>query len=68
MRTKPIVATLFVISLIVAAVVLTHMASQKGDAGAPKAQILVTTVQWRPTPNLTVGHGPVFTARFCVMN
>ena len=45
MRTKPIVATLFVISLIVAAVVLTHMASQKGDAGAPKAQILVTTVQ-----------------------
>ena len=42
MPTKPIVATLFVVSLVASAVVLTHMASQKGDA--PKAQILATTV------------------------
>jgi pilus assembly protein CpaB len=44
MRTKPIVAALFVVSLIVAAVVLTHLASQKGDTNAPKAQILVATL------------------------
>ena len=42
MPTKPIVATLFVVSLVASAVVLTHMVSQKGDA--PKAQILATTV------------------------
>ena len=44
MRAKPIVATLFVISLVAVAVVLTHMASQKGAASVPKTQILVATL------------------------
>jgi pilus assembly protein CpaB len=51
MRTKPLVTTLFVISLIVAAVVLTHMASQRGAANVPKAQVLVATL---PLPQGTL--------------
>jgi pilus assembly protein CpaB len=42
MRTKPLVTTLFVASLVVAAVASTHMLSQK-DTG-PKAYILATTM------------------------
>ena len=51
MRAKPIVTTLFVISLVVAAIVATHMASQKGAANVPKAQILVATL---PLPQGTL--------------
>jgi pilus assembly protein CpaB len=51
MRTKPIVAALFVVSLVVAAIVATHMASQKGAANVPKAQILVATL---PLPQGTL--------------
>jgi pilus assembly protein CpaB len=43
MRTKPIITTLFVGSLAVAAVVGTHILSQN-SAGGPKAQILVATL------------------------
>jgi pilus assembly protein CpaB len=43
MRTKPIVTTLFVGSLVVAAIAGTHMLSQKGG-GESKAQILVVTL------------------------
>ena len=43
MRTKPLVTTLFVGSVAVAAVVGAHMLAQKGDNG-PKTQILVTTM------------------------
>jgi pilus assembly protein CpaB len=42
MRTKPLVTTLFVASLVVAAVASTHMLSQKGTG--PKAYILATTM------------------------
>jgi pilus assembly protein CpaB len=42
MRTKPLVTTLFVASLVVAAVAGTHILSQKGTG--PKAYILVTTM------------------------
>ena len=49
-RTKPIVTTLFVGSLVIAAVALTHIMSQKGG-GEPKAQILVTTM---PLPQGTL--------------
>jgi pilus assembly protein CpaB len=51
MRTKPIVAMLFIASLVASAVVLTHMASQKGAANASKAQILVATL---PLPQGTL--------------
>jgi len=51
MRAKPVVATLFVVSLIAAAIVATHMASQKGAANVPKAQILVATL---PLPQGTL--------------
>lgn len=50
MRTKPLVTTLFVGSLIVAAVAATHMLSQS-SAGGPKAQILATTM---PLPQGTL--------------
>jgi pilus assembly protein CpaB len=43
MRAKPLVTTLFVGSLAVAAVVATHILSQN-SAGGPKTQILVTTM------------------------
>jgi pilus assembly protein CpaB len=43
MRAKPLVTTLFVGSLVIAAIAATHILSQKG-AGAPKAQILVATL------------------------
>jgi hypothetical protein len=36
MRAKPIVTTLFVGSLVIAAVVGTHMLAQKGDASGQK--------------------------------
>jgi pilus assembly protein CpaB len=51
MRAKPIVTTLFVGSLVVAAVVGTHMLAQKGDATAPKAYILATSM---PLPQGTL--------------
>jgi pilus assembly protein CpaB len=44
MRTKPIITTLFVGSLVVAAVAGTHMLSQKSVSGEPKAYVLATTV------------------------
>jgi pilus assembly protein CpaB len=44
MRAKPIVATLFVGSLVVAAVAGTHMLSQKGGAPVSNHQILVATL------------------------
>ena len=44
MRAKAIVTTLFVISLVIAAIVLTHIASQKVDSQEPKAQVLVATL------------------------
>jgi pilus assembly protein CpaB len=44
MRAKTVVTLLFVISLIVAAVAITHMMAQKGDATVPKTQILAATV------------------------
>ena len=50
MRAKPIVTTLFVGSLAIAAVAATHMLSQK-SAGQPKAQILAATV---PLPQGTL--------------
>ena len=43
MRTKPLVTTLFVGSLVVAAVAATHILSQD-NAGGPKAQILAATM------------------------
>jgi pilus assembly protein CpaB len=42
MRTKPLVTTLFVGSLVIAAVAATHMLAQK-NPGAPKAYILAAT-------------------------
>src|SRR5215831_15127776 len=51
MRTKPLVTVLFIISLVVAAVVATHILSQKGGTTAPKAQILVATL---PLPQGTL--------------
>src|SRR6266481_2023887 len=50
MRTKPLVTTLFVGSLVVVAVAGTHILSQKG-AGGPKAYILATTL---PLPQGTL--------------
>jgi pilus assembly protein CpaB len=50
MRAKPLVTTLFVGSLVVAAVACTHLLSQK-STGGPKAQILVTTM---PLPQGTL--------------
>ena len=50
MRAKPIVTTLFVGSLAIAAVAATHMLSQK-SAGQPKTQILAATV---PLPQGTL--------------
>jgi pilus assembly protein CpaB len=44
MRAKPIVAALFVGSLVVAAVAATHMMSQKGGAPVSNHQILVATL------------------------
>jgi pilus assembly protein CpaB len=44
MRTKPIVTTLFVGSLVVAAVAGTHILAERG-AGGPKAYILATTMR-----------------------
>jgi pilus assembly protein CpaB len=49
MRTKPLVTTLLVGSLVVAVVAATHMLSQ--NAGGPKAQILATTM---PLPQGTL--------------
>jgi pilus assembly protein CpaB len=43
MRTKPLVTTLFVGSLVVVAVAGTHMLAQKG-VGGPKAYVLATTM------------------------
>ena len=43
MRTKPLVTTLFVGSLVIAAVAATHILSQD-NAGGPKAQILAATM------------------------
>lgn len=43
MRAKPLVTTLFVGSVVIAAVVGTHILSQN-NAGGPKTQILVTTM------------------------
>jgi len=51
MRTKPIVTTLFVGSLVVAAVAGTHMLAKKGDSGEPKAYVLATTM---PLPQGTL--------------
>jgi pilus assembly protein CpaB len=50
MRTKPLVTTLFVGSLVVAAAAATHILSQN-SAGGPKAQILATTM---PLPQGTL--------------
>jgi pilus assembly protein CpaB len=50
MRTKPLVTTLFVGSLVVAAVAGTHILAQKGS-GQPTAQILVATL---PLPQGTL--------------
>jgi pilus assembly protein CpaB len=50
MRTKPLVTTLFVASLVVVAVAGTHMLAQKGS-GQPTAQILVATL---PLPQGTL--------------
>jgi pilus assembly protein CpaB len=50
MRTKPLVTTLFVGSLVVAVVAATHILSQN-VAGGPKAEILVTTM---PLPQGTL--------------
>src|ERR1700751_3488028 len=50
MRTKPLVTTLFVGSLVIAAVAGTHILSQN-SADRPKAQILVTTM---PLPQGTL--------------
>ena len=50
MRTKPLVTTLFVGSLVVAAVAATHILSQD-NAGGPKAQILAATM---PLPQGTL--------------
>jgi pilus assembly protein CpaB len=50
MRAKPLVTTLFVVSLVVGAVALTHMLSQKVP-GESKVQILVTTL---PIPQGTL--------------
>jgi pilus assembly protein CpaB len=44
MRAKTILTFLFVISLVVAAVAVTHMMAQKGDATVPKTQILAATM------------------------
>jgi pilus assembly protein CpaB len=44
MRTKPIITTLFIGSLVAVAVAGTHMLTQKSDSGEPKAYILATTV------------------------
>jgi pilus assembly protein CpaB len=44
MRTKPIITTLLVGSLVVAAVAGTHMLSEKSVSGEPKAYVLATTV------------------------
>ena len=50
MRTKPLVTTLFIISLVIAAVAITHVISQRVP-GESKAQILVTTM---PLPQGTL--------------
>ena len=50
MRAKPFVTTLFVVSLVGAAVAVTHMVSQQKGAG-PKAYILATTL---PLPQGTL--------------
>jgi pilus assembly protein CpaB len=68
MRTKPVVTTLFVGSLVIAAVAATHMLAQKG-VGGPKAQILVATltlpqgtllreqdVTWQPVAETQTGQ------------
>jgi pilus assembly protein CpaB len=65
MRAKTIVTLLFVISLVGAAVALTHMMSQQGSATAPKTQLLAATmplpagtllraqdVTWQPTTEI----------------
>jgi pilus assembly protein CpaB len=44
MRTKTVVTFLFIVSLVVAAVAITHMMAQKGDATVPKTQILAATM------------------------
>jgi pilus assembly protein CpaB len=44
MRTKPIITTAFVGSIVVAAIAGAHMLSQKSVSGEPKAYILTTTV------------------------
>jgi len=51
MRAKPLVTVLFIISLVVAAVVATHILSQNGGTTGPKAQILVATL---PLPQGTL--------------
>jgi pilus assembly protein CpaB len=51
MRTKPLVTTFFIISLVIAAVAITHIMSQKSGTGAPTAQILVATL---PLPQGTL--------------
>jgi pilus assembly protein CpaB len=44
MRGKPLATTLLVVSIVGAAVALTHMASQNGDATVPKEYILASTI------------------------
>jgi pilus assembly protein CpaB len=44
MRAKTLVTLLFVVSIVVAAVAVTHMMAQKGDATVPKTQILAATM------------------------
>jgi pilus assembly protein CpaB len=51
MRTKLLVTTLFVGSLVAAAVAGTHLLAQKGDKNEPKAYILATTM---PLPQGTL--------------
>jgi len=50
-RAKSIVATLFVLSLVIAAVVVTRMMSQQGGATVSKTQVLVATL---PLPQGTL--------------
>jgi pilus assembly protein CpaB len=51
MRAKPFVTTLFVVSLVGAAVAVTHIVSQQKGAGGPKAYVLATTM---PLPQGTL--------------
>ena len=51
MRAKPFVTTLFVVSLVGAAVAVTHIVSQQKNTGGPKAYVLATTM---PLPQGTL--------------